>query len=139
MVYEFAPEMREIALHEINSEHVTMGFITLEELRQNLGVLGIGESTLEECESDDGSFRGVLDLYDTYSFGMLYLVNLGDIMGTRDRIGVYLKKNFLLLVEVYDEDKKHAQCLLFCYCTIITSKWLTLAKNCRKTTAIFSA
>lgn len=76
-------------------------------------MLGIGESTREECESDDGSFRGALDLYDTYSFGMLYLVNLGDIMGTRDRIGVYLKKNFLLLVEVYDEDKSTRSAFLF--------------------------
>ena len=105
MLYELDNTLKEIGLSDITPCRPTFGLVTLEELKAHLPALGFAESTVAECEGDDDSFRGALDIYDDYCFSVLNLINFNDIMGERDRIGFYFKKNLLLLVDVVDADK----------------------------------
>lgn len=105
MVYRIGKELKEISLLQIDADKPTLGLISLDELRKNAQELGFSENTVAECAGDDNSFRGSLDLYEDYCFCILNLVNLNDILGERDRIGCYIKRNLLLLVDVEDADK----------------------------------
>ena len=113
MLYEFTDAVREIPLSALDPEKKTMGLITVEELQQNFAALGFAKNTVEECEGDDDSFRGALDIYGEYCFGILNLLNLPDLLGDRDRIGFYLKRNLFLLVDVQDADKSTTKAFLF--------------------------
>lgn len=113
MVYEFTNDVHEIAIADIDPDKKTMGLITLEELQTHYAALGFTENTVEECAGNDDSFRGAVDVYGSFCFGSLNLVNLDDIMGERDRIGFYLKKNLFLMVDVHDLDQSTAEVFRF--------------------------
>jgi magnesium transporter len=105
MLYEYGQTVREITVDQINPEHLTAGLISLAELKACGARLSIPEATIAECESGDESFRGGLDAYDEYSFTVLSLIDPQNVLGDRDRIGFYLRRNLFLLVSVTDDDK----------------------------------
>lgn len=90
---------------EITSQIPVVGFLSLEELQKYAGFFGFSFNTIEELRADSHNVRSTIDDYEEFSFGILNIVDVGDIQGERDRIGLYLKKNLFLLVDAVDKDK----------------------------------
>ena len=100
-------EIKAIGFEELlgNVENtVTVGYITLNELKESHTVLKIEQSVMEECLGDHNHFRTSLDVYDQYSFGLINIVNIDDVMGERDKIAFLIRRNQFLLIDLQDND-----------------------------------
>lgn len=109
MIYQYTDVIEEITLEQITPDKVTMGMITLREFEQCYELLGVNETCLASCEQTYTNLRGRLDAYDDYSFGIITFLDTTDIEGDYDRIGILLKKNLFLLVDIVDTDKSTVQ------------------------------
>jgi magnesium transporter len=105
MLYQIAKEIRPISFEEIDPQVMTVGIISLEELRSWHKKFGFAENTVCECENELHSVSNAVDVYPQYSFGLLNVVNINDILHERDKIGFYIMKNLFLIVDIKDEDK----------------------------------
>lgn len=75
-------------------------FLSLNEIYFNFS-----QNTINECNNCSGNMRRNLDSYDDYYFTILNYINVGDIYGQRDKFALYIKKEFLLVVIIHDEDR----------------------------------
>lgn len=104
MIYEFGETLRAVSAAEIRPDRLTAGILPLGELKKQNGVLAFGESALEACEKPDARFRSTIEVTDDSLFSILSLRSIRDVFGARDRVGMFVKKNLLLLVSAVDED-----------------------------------
>ncbi|MEG1193872.1 MAG: CorA family divalent cation transporter [Clostridia bacterium] len=105
MIFEIDNPLLSITADRIRPDHLTMGLITLKELEQQNDHLGFSEATISECYETDDRFRSKIDVYQDYSFGIITVVDAADDLSIQDKVGFYLKKNLLLLIEIVDADK----------------------------------
>lgn len=104
MYYQIQDEIKEINLKDINPDILTLGIITLEELEQSYSQFGFSYLTVSECKNDSQHLHGTLNSYFDYLFGIIIAVNPGQLIRIQDRLGIYIKKNFLLIVIIEDRD-----------------------------------
>lgn len=105
MLYQIGKDAKEIAASEIRPGSTVIGLITYEELLRDNKYYGFLPASLTECGEDNDCFRSTIDQYEDYSFGVLNIIDLGNILGDRDRVGFFVKKDLLLFVDIIDEDK----------------------------------
>jgi magnesium transporter len=91
-------------MKDINPVHLTVGIITLEELEQSYNQFGFSYVTVAECNNDEQHLNGVFNSYSDYLFGIVIGINPGQIIKVQDRLGIYIKKNLLLIVIIEDRD-----------------------------------
>ncbi len=104
MYYQICDAITEIKLQNFDPEILTVGIISLEELEQCYGEFGFSYLTVEECKNDNQHLHGNLNSYYDYMFGVIVALNPGQIVKIQDRIGIYMKKNLLLIVIIEDKD-----------------------------------
>jgi magnesium transporter len=99
-------EIRKAKLEELRRDEgsINVGYLDLEELRMYRKVLGIDEAVIAECEQDRTNFRTSVDIYDEYSFGIINIVNLMDVMKSRDRFAFIIKRDLFLVIQIVDQD-----------------------------------
>lgn len=105
MLYQITKEIKPITFDKIDLTKMTIGIITLEELKKFHADFGFADSTITECENEVRSIRNAVDVYPKYSFGLLNIVDVNDILGDRDKIGFYIMKNLFLIIDIKDDDK----------------------------------
>ncbi|MBO4947615.1 MAG: cobalt transporter [Lachnospiraceae bacterium] len=104
MIYEFGQELREVSIADIDENHLTAGYLSIEALKASYKTFGFSEYNLQECTTETVNFRSSMDVYENYSFGILNIINVNDVYGPRDRIGFFVKKNLFLIVDIRDAD-----------------------------------
>lgn len=104
MYYRIQEEITEIQPKEIDPDSLTVGIITLEDLEECYNQFGFSYITVEECKNGEHNLHGTLNTYYDYLFGVLIALNPGQIVKVQDRIGLYIKKNLLLIVMIEDKD-----------------------------------
>ena len=104
MYYQFKEELSSINSKDINPEILTFGVISLKELEKNYEQFGFSYPTVAECTSQSQHSHGNLDSYHDYLFGIILGINERQIIKVQDRIGLYIKRNLLLLVIIEDRD-----------------------------------
>lgn len=104
MYYQIQDRIKEIKLSEYNPDILTIGIITLEELEKCYSQFGFSYLTLTECKNDSQHLHGTLDSYYDYLFGIILAVNAHQMIRVKDRLGIYIKNNLLLIVMIEDED-----------------------------------
>lgn len=63
---------------------------------------GFDESTVLSCQSKGHKYRSVVEAYDKYTFGILHVI--GNLKDEDDWIGLYIRKDLFLVVDLYDKD-----------------------------------
>ena len=101
MFYEFENGLTEIEYKNINPNNLTVGCISSEELITYGRELGFDEETIEASQKANLLFRTGVDVHEEYTFAEIRIVNRD---GHEDFISIYVKKNFLLIVDIIDED-----------------------------------
>ncbi len=101
MFYRAKDELREIAFEEIDSSVLTIGIITGEELDKYKGKLDFSDSSAEKCKRANPLFRTEVEVYGNYTFTELRVPNGS---GDDDYIAMFLKKNMILIVDIFDRD-----------------------------------
>lgn len=101
MFYEINDVLTQIELKDINKDKFTVGCVTSEELASCGSDLGFDEETINASQKANPMFRTGVDVHEEYTFAEVRIVNRD---GHEDFISIYVKKNFLLIVDILDED-----------------------------------
>lgn len=104
MFYQIQDVIKEVTSADIDPDILTIGIITLEELEHCYNRFGFSYITVHECKNDGKCLHGTLNTYYDYLFGIIIAINPGQIIKVQDRLGLYIKKNLLLIVEIEDRD-----------------------------------
>lgn len=104
MFYRVSQTLEEISLNEFRNEDFIAGYLKPEALEASYEMLDIPEQVLKECSMETLRYRSSVDIYSDYIFGILNLIDREDIYEPRDRIGIFLKKNLFLVIDIRDED-----------------------------------
>lgn len=105
MYYEITDQVKEIELKNRNEDTLTVGIITLDQLKELYKKMGFSHNTVLDCEHPESLMQNRLVVYESYCFGIISTINSKNVLGTRDQIGIYIKKNLILIVDIFDEDK----------------------------------
>ena len=104
MIYEFSDALKPVELAQIDETRVTAGLVTLADLKNSdYAKLGFFEAWLEECEKSESRFRSMIEVSDGFLFSLLVVRSISG-SGSRDKIGLFVKKNLLLIISVKDAD-----------------------------------
>lgn len=101
MFFEISDQWREITPDSINRDRLTVGCISSEELISMGAVFEFDEDTINASQKANLLFRTGVEVRDEYTFAELRIVNRDE---HEDFISIYVKKNFLLIVDIIDED-----------------------------------
>ncbi|MDF2537178.1 MAG: Mg2 transporter protein CorA family protein [Herbinix sp.] len=104
MYFQIFKGISQISLEDLDPEILTVGIISLEELEQSYNLLGFSDITVNDCKNLDNHNHGNLEPYNDYLFGIIYGINATQIIKVQDRIGIYIKRNLLLIVIIEDGD-----------------------------------
>lgn len=105
MFYEFGPEgMKQIEERNIDPERITAGYITLSRLKDCYRKFGFSKTTVDQCQEEHRYFRSGIAVYEDYNFFTLTVADASHPQEDEDCVALYIKKNLLLVVDVYDRD-----------------------------------
>lgn len=105
MIYEFGETLKPIELSQVDETRLSAGMVPLETLK-NGGAekIGLPALWLDVCDKSESRFRSVIETADGYLFSLLSVRSVSSVYGPRDKIGFFVKRNFLLLITVTDAD-----------------------------------
>ena len=104
MFYQFDDEITTVELKAIDPHYVTAGYVTLKEFEDVYASFGFSRSNYDCCKSGNSGFGSTVEIYDEYSFAVLNITNAEDVYGKKDCIGIFIKKNLLIVVDIEDGD-----------------------------------
>ncbi len=102
MFYQFNDDLINIDLTEIDSNLLTLGYISSNHLSDCYKSLGFSPHTVEMCKGKSCFFSSDIEVFDDYSFFKVNIVNATSPERDENCIGVYIKKNMLLIVNVQE-------------------------------------
>ena len=106
MLYEFSDTLKQIKPKQLDETHLTAGVVSLDQLRDGLGAQGgFGAALIEECERTEGRFRSAVDMADGHLFAIVSVREISGDQDARDRVGLFVKQNLMLIVSLRDEDQ----------------------------------
>ncbi len=95
---------RAVQLPQRNKETDCIGYVTLEELRQQEQQLQISVKTLEQCMYEHAWRRMGLKYYDTFGFAMLKLLKLRNPQAESGYLAFFMRENLFVFVEIKDAE-----------------------------------
>ena len=105
MFYEFSSGgMKQIEEKNIDPEHITAGYITLSRLKDCYRRFGFSKATLDQCQEERRYFRSGIEVYESYSFCTITVADASHPQEDEDCVALYIRKNLMLVVDVYDRD-----------------------------------
>ena len=106
MLFEFSDSLKQVEPERIDENKLTAGVVTLDLLKSGLGArLGFGAGLVEECERTEGRFRSAVDIADGHLFAIVSVREISGEFDARDRVGLFVRKNLMLIVSLRDDDE----------------------------------
>ena len=103
MIVEIAETYRPIEKLSYPCGHLTVGFISEDQLHALAAEAGLHLTVPEERES---LMRNAVSVSEEAFWCVLHLINPGRILGQRDRIGLLILKNCFLVVDRFLPDAR---------------------------------
>lgn len=129
MFYQFDDEIVNVDVDGINENLLTAGFINIKELEKIYKKLGFQTQSMEKCKNGCGFFSSDIEVFDNYSFVKIIVAEAGNMKNTEDCLAAFIKKNFLLIVTIKDDDSSNRdyfmKLLSRCSCQNLTLEKLT--------------
>ncbi|MCH5316672.1 MAG: hypothetical protein J1E05_01730 [Eubacterium sp.] len=104
MFYKFEDEIITVDPKAIDPHCLTAGYVTLNEFKGMYESFGFSRSNFDCCKSDGSGFGSTVEIYDDYSFAVLNITDAQNVYGERDCIGIFIKKNLFIVVDIEDKD-----------------------------------
>ena len=108
LFYRLGDPAEEISIDEISEDFITAGYISSAELSQIYKRFDFSPETVSGSQSANPLFRTGVEVHNDYTFTELRVASDDE----DDFISVYLKKNFLLVVDIRDHDGSTRDCFL---------------------------
>lgn len=105
MIYQFDDNtgFHEIDISKLSDERLSIAYVNAEELMALNDTFKYDESTVNRCNDEGNRLRSMVEVYDDYTFGILHVVD--DLKTDDDWIGIYARRNQLVIVDIIDADK----------------------------------
>ncbi len=87
-----------------------IGYITLEELQDDYVMYGISKEWVEACTGNLSNFRSDIHVSRDLIFTLLDLIQLRDVFGEKDRVALFVKADYCLIVAVKDVKGRIREC-----------------------------
>lgn len=78
----------------------TAGCLSLEEFEENFDALGFPGECLAVCRLPDSRFHSSLEVYDSYSYGIVHLLDVRHVRNPRKRAALFFRRNLFLVVNL---------------------------------------
>lgn len=104
MFYQFNDDVTTVETEDISPCCLAAGYVTPGELEKIYDRFSFSRSTVDICLNSDENTRAYIEVYDDYSFAVFNLINEKNINKKRDCIGLYIKKNLFIVVDISDND-----------------------------------
>ncbi len=104
MLYEIVPEYREVSLAACDETRLTVGVLDISQLEEARLRFGFSKRVIEECLSERGRYRNSVDVFDSYTFSVVSVVEAANPTITVDKVAFFFKRNLFLMVTLADED-----------------------------------
>ncbi len=96
--------MTTVEFESMDPHYVTAGYFTLGEFKGLCDSFGFSKSDLDACASASSNFGSAVGVYDDYSFAVLKITDAAHVYGKKDCVGIFIKKNLFLVVDIEDSD-----------------------------------
>lgn len=104
MYYQLLPQLTPITLDEVDESVLTAGYIEAAELPDALERFGFSDVTAEELTADRDNYRNSVDAYESYTYGLVNIVDVKDVYAVSDRLALFFRKNLVLVASLRDLD-----------------------------------
>lgn len=111
MIYRIDNQIEETDYRETDNSVIYVGIVSLEELETQYQALQFADITVDACRNKSLAKQSFVSAYPEYSFGIIHVIDGKNIQGERDRIGFYIKRNLLLIVNIFDRDQSTVKAL----------------------------
>ncbi len=101
MFYEINDGMKPISFDQVSGDRLAVGIVKSDELLNVGQVIGLDDETMEASQKANPLFRTGVDVHENYTFAELRVINRD---GHEDSLSLYVMKNFILVVDIQDED-----------------------------------
>lgn len=89
-----------------------VAYITFEELQEDSAVYGFSQDMITACMENPYNFRSDPYVQRDLIFFVVDFINFYDVFGDKNRIAIYLQKDFCLFVQVKDHNEQVRQLFL---------------------------
>lgn len=125
-------EMIPVGAEKINPDILTVGYLTVDELIEHSGRFGFDENTVLACKNANALFRSGVEVHDDYTFTELRILNENGKEKSDDYIALFIKRNLMLVVDIWDEDGSTKE-----KCLAAVRKYSPQKVSCEKILAAF--
>ena len=89
----------------------TAGCLSIASFSERYESFGFGRACVAACLSSKSRFHSNLEVYDTFTYGILYKMDLRNVRSPRKKMALFFRKNLFLIVEV-DGSESETEALL---------------------------
>lgn len=125
-------EMLPVEAEKINSDILTVGYLKVDELIEHSARFGFDENTVSACKNANALFRSGVEVHDDYTFTELRILNENGKEKSDDYIALFIKRNLMLVVDIWDEDGSTKE-----KCLAAVKKYSPQKVSCEKILAAF--
>lgn len=104
MFYRFQNDVKKIDPAQVDPDSICTGYISAEQLEKTFEKLKFPKSYIDVGCLEKKYFRSKIEVYDDYTYVAMRIKQEVSTVGTSDCIAMYIRKNFLLVVDVFDQD-----------------------------------
>ena len=104
MFYMFRNDVKKIDPAQIDPDCICTGYIKSEQLEDVFARLKFPKSSIDVGCIEKKYFRTKVEVYDDYTYIAMRIKQEVSTVGASDCIALYIRKNFMLVVDVFDED-----------------------------------
>lgn len=104
MIYQVDNQKREVSVNEIKEEHMYIGMMTLDELKENHHDLHISMRSVHRCEETSSVSQNIIIPHRYYYYGLMNLINARDVFMKKDSLAFFIFHHLFLVVILDDED-----------------------------------
>lgn len=104
MIYQVDSKKIEVSINEINNNHMYIGMMSYNKLKECYQELGISKRALMCCDETSTLSENTIIPHNEYYYGLIHLINARDVFVKKDALSFFIFKNFFLVVVLDDED-----------------------------------
>lgn len=112
MMYQYNKDLNQIesvaAADLVEKGEPILGYISLKELMEVYETFDIDYAVIESCTEvvnrRSALHQNVMNAWEDYTFGVISILDIGNLFGKRDTVGLYFAPNLFLCIDLIDQD-----------------------------------
>ncbi|MEG0593411.1 MAG: CorA family divalent cation transporter, partial [Coprobacillus sp.] len=105
MLYQIDNKKELVNISDMKDNHMYIGMITLDELKECYHQLHISSHSIKRCEDSSSFGQNIIIPHNDHYFMLINLINARDVFIEKDSLAFFIFKNLFLVVVLKDEDK----------------------------------